>query len=245
MSSPIARVEAAHPEDTGLALGLRMLLLIAYPVLSHVASVRDDGCWSVLALASVVLLMLLGPLLHRRFWALGALMVALAGLYLLAGSGFAWMTLLAPPVLFTLVVAWGFARTLRRGEVPLITRIVRALYQQAAMPMPASTERYTRRLTAAWALLLVVLAVINLILALIAAPGGVLWSLGMRPAWSITHAQWSWCANLACWGLIGGFAVIEYAIRQRRIEPQPYRTPVQFVCQLVQLGPTFWRELLR
>ncbi|WP_218569856.1 hypothetical protein [Pseudomonas sp. Hp2] len=245
MSSRIAPAEAPHPEDTGLALGLRMLLLLAYPVLSHLASLRDDGRWSALALASLVLLMLLGPLLHRRLWALGALAAALAGLYALAGSRFAWMTLLAPPVLFTLVVAWGFARTLRRGQVPLITRIVRALHEQARMPMPEATERYTRRLTAAWALLLATLAAINLALALIAAPDGVLWSLGVRSRWAITHAQWSWFANLACWGLIGGFAAVEYAVRQRRVEEHPYRTPVQFVRQLMQLGPAFWRELLR
>ncbi|MFT4247253.1 MAG: hypothetical protein QM581_04320 [Pseudomonas sp.] len=245
MSSRTAPAEAPHPEDTGLALGLRALLLLAYPVLSHLASLRDDGRWSALALASLVLLMLLGPLLHRRFWALGVLAVALAGLYALAGSRWAWMTLLAPPVLFTLVVAWGFARTLRRGQVPLITRIVHALHAQAGMPTSAATERYTRGLTAAWALLLAVLAAINLVLALIAAPDGVLWTLGLQPRWAISHAQWSWFANLACWGLIGGFAAAEYAIRQRHVEEQPYRTPAQFVRQLVQLGPAFWRELLR
>jgi uncharacterized membrane protein len=245
MSSRIAPAEPPHPEDTGLALGLRVLLLLTYPVLSHVASLRDDGRWSALALASLVLLMLLGPLLQRRFWALGVLSVALAGLYVLAGSRLAWMTLLAPPVLFTLLVAWGFARTLRRGQVPLITRIVRALYVQAGMGMPATTERYTRRLTAAWALLLALLSVINLVLALIAVPDGVLWMLGVQSRWSITHVQWSWFANLACWGLIGGFAVIEYAIRQRQVEEHPYRNPVQFVRQLMQLGPAFWRELLR
>lgn len=245
MSSRIVPAEAPHPEDTGPALGLRMLLLLAYPVLSHVASLRDDGRWSALALASLVLLMLLGPLLHRRFWALGMLAAALAGLYGLAGSRLAWMTLLAPPVLFTVVVAWGFARTLRRGQVPLITRIVRALHVQAGMSLSAATERYTRRLTAAWALLLALLAAINLMLALVAVPDGVLWTLGMQSRWAITHTQWSWFANLACWGLIGGFAAVEYAIRQRRVEEHPYRTPAQFVRQLVQLGPAFWRELLR
>jgi uncharacterized membrane protein len=236
---------APHPQDSGPALLLRGILLLAYPLLSHVASLRDDGRWSALALASLVLLMLLGPLLLRRLWALLLLGVALLALCWLAGSRYAWMSLLAPPVVFTLLVAWGFARTLRAGQLPLVTRIVHALYQQAGMPVSAAADRYTRRLTAAWALLLLLLAAINLLLALLASPGGVLAMLGHPPTWAISHTQWSWFANLACWGLIGGFAILEYHLRQRWFRDQPYRNIVQFARQLLQLGPAFWRELLR
>ncbi len=236
---------AVDPEDTGAALGLRALLLLAYPLLSHVASLRDDGRWSAAALASLVLLMLLGPLLHRRAWALVVLALAFAALVWLAGSPYAWITLLAPPVVFTALVAWVFARTLRHGQVPLVTRIVRALHAQAGLAVSTEVERYTRGVTVAWALLLVALTLANLVLALLAEPDGVLAMLGHAPAWSISHAQWSWFANLACWGLLGGFALVEYAVRRRFVGEQPYRNAADFARQLARLGPGFWRELLR
>lgn len=245
MSSSTAPADAPQPQDAGPGLALRVLLLLAYPVLSHVASVRDDSRWSVLALASLVLLSLLGPLLQRRAWALALLAAALAALYALAGSPYAWMTLLAPPVVFTLLVAWGFARTLRAGQVPLVTRIVHALHARAGMPVSAAAERYTRRLTAAWALLLLLLAAINLVLALLAEPDGILAAFGIATPWTISHAQWSWFANLACWGLLGGFAALEYQVRMRRFDDHPYRDAGDFVRQLMRLGPGFWRELLR
>jgi len=246
MSSPIApnRPQRPDPLDTRGAVGARVALLLAYPVLAHVASLREDGRWSALALASLVLLMLLGPVLRWRPWAWALLAGACAGLYWLAGSDHVWLLLLVLPVAFTLLVAWGFARTLVSGRVPLITRIVAALHARAGLPMTEALTRYGRGLTLAWALLLGALTVINLALALCATPQW-LTAIG-SPAWlAISHAQWSWAANIACWGLVGGFCVVEYWIRQRRFPQQPYRHAGDFVRQMAGLGPAFWRDLLR
>ncbi|MGV8960232.1 MAG: ketosynthase [Stenotrophomonas sp.] len=238
----LAAPEAGHG---ALAALMRVLLFLAYPLLSHVASLRNEGAWAAAALFSLAVLVLLAPLTQRRGWALAVLGLCTLALVGLAGSPLAWMLLLAPPVVFPLLVAWGFARTLAAGQVPLITRIMRALYQQAAMPVSVALERYTRRLTTAWVAVLILLAALNLGLAASAVPGGLLVTFGLKPWWPVSHEQWSWCANIADWGLIGGFFVLEYALRTRLFPDRPDRNPVQFARQMAQLGPAFWRDLVR
>lgn len=234
-----------EPGHGPVALVLRVLLLLAYPVLSHVASLRDQGLWAAAALAGLVLLCLLEPLARRQLWAWLVLLGSLLLLGWLGGSVWAWMLLLAPPVVFPLLVAWGFARSLRRGRTPLITAIMQALYVRAGMPVTPELKRYTRCLTTAWVAVLVLLAAVNLGLAMSAVPDGLLAAFGIQPWWPVTHEQWSWCANIADWGLIGGFFVAEYVVRQRRFPQRPYRNALDFMRQMGQLGPAFWRDLLR
>ena len=226
-------------------MGLRLALALSYPVLAHLASVNDSGAWAGLAMASMVVFVLLEPLLHRRLWALLVLGVCLFGLWWIAQSRYALMPLLAPPVVFIALVGWLFGRTLVKGRVPLITRIVEALYAQACMPMTPALYRYTRQLTFAWALMLGLLAVINLLLALCAVPDGVLAQLGHVPPVSVTSAQWSLFANVLNYGIVGGFFVIEYLLRKRRFPQRPYRNALEFGQQMARLGPHFWNQLLR
>ena len=233
------------PGHGPLARTLRVGLLLAYPVLSHVASLRDEGMWAALALIGLAVLCLLEPLSLRRPWAWVGLLAVSLLLFWLGGSRWAWMLLLAPPVVFPLLVAWGFARSLLQGQVPLITRIVQALYARAGMPVTPALHRYTRRLTGAWAGVLSLLAAINLGLAMSAVPDGLLAAFGMQPWWPVTHEQWSWCANVADWGLIGGFFALEYAVRSQLFPQRPYRNALDFMRQMGQLGPAFWRDLLR
>ena len=93
------------PLDTRAGIAARIVLLVAYPLLAHVASLREDGRWSALALASLALLMLLGPVLRLRPWALLLLVATCGGLYWLAGSDYVWVLLLLLPVAFTGLVA--------------------------------------------------------------------------------------------------------------------------------------------
>lgn len=226
-------------------MGLRVALCLSYPVFAHLASVHADGFWAALAMASIVLLLLLEPLLKRRLWALLVLGLCLSGLWWVSQSRYALMPLLAPPVVFIALVAWLFARTLRRGHVPLITRIVEGLYLQADMPMTPELYRYTRQLTLAWALMLAVLAVINLLLALCAVPGGVLAQLGYQPFFAVSDQQWSFFANILNYGIVGGFFAGEYLLRKRRFPHRPYRNLMEFGQQMARLGPAFWNGFLR
>ena len=226
-------------------MGLRVLLAVAYPVFAHLASARADGGWAAIAMADIVLLLLLEPLLKRRVWALVAVALCLACLWIVSQSRYALVPLLAPPVVFIVLAAWLFGRTLVKGRVPLITRIVEGLYAQGAMPMTPALYRYTRQLTIAWTLMLSVLAIANLALALCAVPSGLLAQLGHPVAWSVTDEQWSLFANILNYGIVGLFFFIEYQLRVRRFPHRPYRNAGQFVQQMAQLGPRFWNELLR
>jgi hypothetical protein len=74
MSSNTRPPDPAHAAQTIPAPGhrhatlLRIAMVLAYPVLAHLASGRHDGRFAVLALADIALLLLLRPLLERRYW---------------------------------------------------------------------------------------------------------------------------------------------------------------------------------
>jgi uncharacterized membrane protein len=226
-------------------MGLRVALALAYPLLAHLAGARGDGAWAAVAMADLVLLLLLGPLLERRPWALLLLASCLLGLWWISLSRYALLPLLLPPMLFLGLVGWFFGRTLRPGRVPLITRIVEALNAQAGLPMTPDLYRYTRRLTTVWAVLLAVLALANLLLALCAVPGGMLAQFGYRPPLAVSDEQWSWVANFLNYGIVAGLFCGEYLWRKRVFPQRPYRNFPQFLQQMARLGPGFWSRLMR
>ena len=218
---------------------LRLALVVAYPLLSHLAgSHRGDGRFAALALADIVLILLLRPLLELRASAWALLAVVLAGLAWLAGSPLAMAPLLLVPAAILAAVAWTFARTLR--SVPLITRMVAGLDRIPAAELSPELVRYTRNLTGSWALLLSLLALANLLLALLAVPGGLLAMFGVASPLPVEQARWSWFAGACNVGLMVGFFLVEFAIRQRRF-PGRYTSLLDFLRQMARLGPEFWR----
>ena len=220
------------------------MLALAYPWLAHAASTRGSSSLAIVALADLALVILLDPLLRLRGWAwVTALLVAL-GLARLAMSAHAMLPLLLVPVAVLAFIAWMFGRTLRAGRVPLISRIVAALESTPAAQLEPDLQRYTRRLTAAWAGMLATLAGVNLLLALVAVPRGLLASVGIDAPWAVTETQWSWIANLLNYGLVAGFFVGEYQFR-KRIFPGRYRSFIDFMRRMGSLGPAFWATLLR
>lgn len=227
------------------AAAARVGFALAYPLLAYWAG-RDGGAGSAsIALADLTLVLLVEPLLRARVWGWAVFAAVLAGLRALFDSGYLQLLLLAPPVLFVGLLAWFFGRSLRAPREALITRIVAGLDRCEPRQLPAALYRYTRRLTGGWALLLAVLALVNAALALLAVPDGVLARLGHPPAWGVPRAYWSLIANLLNYGVVGGFFVGEYILRRRRFPHRPYRNFPQFLQQLAQLGPAFWRGVFR
>ena len=224
---------------------LRLLLLAAYLPLAHFAGARHSPLLAALALGDLVLLLLVDGLLRRRATAWLALALAVAVLVPLARSAYALLPLLLVPPLFTAIVALWFARSLRPGRVPLITRVVAALYRQTLDELSPRHHRYARNLTLAWSLLLAAMTLLNLALALIAVPDGVLARLGIAAPMTVTGEQWSLIANLANYGVLGGFALIEYQVRKFVFPVRPYRNVVDFARQMAALGPAFWRDFFR
>ncbi len=227
-----------------MILALQALLALGYTVLAHLASARDNPGLGALALALLALMLLLAPLARLRWWAWLALPLAWLEVLVLYCDGLVRAPMLLVPVAFVALVAWWFARSLRGGRVPLITRIVAELDRVRPAAMAPELLRYTRGLTAAWAWLLALLALANLALALVAVPEGLLALLGIPAPWTVTQAQWSWLANICNYGVVGGFFVVEFQLRKRRF-PGRYHGLFDFLRRLAGLGPAFWRDFLK
>lgn len=237
---------AAGTDPPRFLLPLRVALAVGYPLLAHWASVSESGHSGVIAavaLADLAVIVLLQPLAQRRGWAWALLALLLAALFPLARGPHAQMLLLAPPTLFTGLLAWWFGRSLADPRGALITRIVSALERRPPAQLEPRLQRYTRRLTAAWAGLLALLSLTNATLAVLAVPGGVLARLGHPPAWGIDQAHWSWFANLLDYGLVALLFGGEFMLRQR-LFPGRYRSFGDFLQRMRALGPAFWRDFL-
>ncbi|MEO6365048.1 MAG: ketosynthase [Luteimonas sp.] len=223
---------------------IRAVLAVVYAVLAHLASARHDDLLAACAIGVMVVLVLLAPLLQGRISAWLGLTAGVAAAAGLMQTPYVHVPLLLVPFAFIALVAWWFARSLLRGRVPLITKIVAALEHTTALELEPELRRYTRALTAAWAALLAIIGLSNLTLALIATPAGLLAQFGVQPPVTVTQAQWSWFANLLDYGIMGGFMVGEYLYRKRRF-PGRYKNFAEFARRLAALGPAFWRDFLR
>src|SRR3546814_16747065 len=100
--------------------------------------------------------------------------------------------------------------------------------------MAADLRRYTRGLTAAWAWLLAALAAVNLALAMLAVPDGLLAIPGLSSPLPISRTQWSWFANLCHYGIVGGFFIAEYQYRKRHFHGR-YDSFLHFLRKLASM----------
>jgi uncharacterized membrane protein len=242
MSSSTSPPEPAAAQAAG-ASRLRIALVVAYPLLAHAAA-TGAGWIATLASLDIALLALVPALAARRAWAWSLLAVVVAALCWLARTPHALLPLLLAPPAFVAMAAWAFARTLRDGRMPLVGRIAAAIDGVAWEHLPAEIRTYTRNVTRAWAALLAVLAGADLVLALLATPGGLLARLGLAGPWAVSQAQWSWFANIGDYLVIGGFMACEFAYRRRRF-PDRGGSFGGFLRRMAALGPGFWREALR
>lgn len=221
----------------------RVALAVGYPLLAHWASHSGVAPAAALALFDLALILLLGPLAARRAWAWAVLAGVGVALALGTHGRVLPMLLLAPPVLFTGAVSWVFARTLRPGRTPLITRLAGAIEYGSVADMPPRQRRYTRNLTVIWAGLLAGVSVANGTLALVAEPMGVLARLGHPLDLGVSQQAWSWFANILEYGIVGGFFVVEFAVRMLLFPDMPVRGFGDFLRRMAKLGPDFWRHL--
>lgn len=227
------------------ATALRWGSLLAYVPLAHVAGTTSSPAWAAAALVDLVVLLLIEGLCAPRLWAWLTAAACLAVIAALVATDLALVPLLLVPVAFIGMVAWWFGRSLRAGRTPLVTRIVAGIYGQTVAQLSPQHHRYTRTLTGFWAGLLGSLALVNLTLALIAVPDGVLARIGIAAPITVTRAQWSLFANVLNYGVVGGAMVVEYHWRKRVFPQRPYRNFVEFVRRMAALGPGFWRDLFR
>lgn len=167
--------------------------------------------------------------------------LALAALLLVpAAMGRAGLALMALPVVFPALVGWLFARTLRRGREPLVTRFARVIEGAAHLDQPG-VRGYTRGVTVFWACLLGMMACLSLALALLAQPGGWLQAFGVAPRIHLPGAWLAWYPEAGCWLVLALAFVGEYAFRRWYLRGVAQMSTVRFVLQLARRWPALVR----
>jgi uncharacterized membrane protein len=212
------------------------VLSVAYLILANLAAFTHRPTLMLAAVAALALALLAPALLAPR--AIAWITVAPVALLLhwLYRHGLAVLPLYAPPVLINVLLAWTFGRTLRAGRTPLIYRFVLLLHAGEAPPNPA-IRCYATRLTLIWTAFFVLMALVNLVLALCAVPAGILISAGIEPPVRIPQSIWSLFANGLNYALVGLFFIVEFFWRRVRFTDQPYRGIIDFLRKLSKVAP--------
>lgn len=189
-----------------------LLLLIAYPCSVHYGVVSNDYRPAVIVIAAAAA-WLAGQRAHGFRWlpALAAVL-AVSAAALAVTDHFELMIL--PPLLIYFGLAAVFALTLLPGRQALVTRIATLLDGEP----DAAVRRYTRRVTAAWAVFLLLLGGCSVWLA----------CCGTREAWSLF-------TNLYGYLLILGFFLGEFLLRRRCLPQVPRRSFAGFLAAMARL----------
>lgn len=171
-------------------------LALGYPVLAHLAVIFEEARLQWLALVWLLAISLWGALLARRAWAwlvLGASAAALYGLVVMGGGLYA---LYVPPAAIPAALFIVFARSLRSGAEPFITRVATIMRGE---PLPAVLVEYTRHVTVLWCWVFVVMFTSAVVLAIWATP-----------------ELWSLMTNAVHYLVLGAVFVLEFAYRRMR-----------------------------
>lgn len=236
MSAPVVQSRsAAAPRVPWLPL-----IVLACGVLALAGSLLHRHA---LGLAAAVLLLLawLPSVWRRRSMAAFAVWAVLAALLLApALAGHPGLALMALPVVFLAAIAWLFARTLKHGAEPLVTRCVRVIEGEERLNLPG-VRGYTRGVTVFWACLLGAMALLSLLVALFAVPGGWLATLGMAVPFALPGSLLVWYPEAGCWVVLLAAFAGEYAFRRWHLRHIPHPPIRRFVAQIVQRWPALVR----
>lgn len=219
---------------------LGALLFVVWVLAAHDAGETGSAFTAALALGALGALILLPALgaARARLRAALLLLTWLLLLALLVRAAATALLLSLPSVLLPLLLAWFFARTLRPGREALITHFVRISEGSVQAAHPA-VRRYTRRLTALWALLLLALGLVAAVLAALRVPQGWLALLGVQSPWLLSIHAWNAWVNGWAYAVPVAALLLELGLRRRLLPEAPPPHPLHFARAL--LG--HWREL--
>lgn len=215
-------------------------LLLASPVLAVAGMLTHREVFPLLALAILVTLVMLPGLTRRqsgswlRWLGLQTVLLAVAVL------GFADLLLEAVPVVINAGLAWMFARTLSRAR-PLIARCIVAVEGEGRLH-ERGVALYARQLTAFWAAVLAINALVLAVLFLFADRSGALARFGAMPSFRV-DAWWA-----SAWLNVGGYVlpavvfVIEYPYRRWRLRHLPHLSLSQMLLRLAANWPRLLRD---
>jgi len=168
------------------------LLIVAYPLLTHASVWLQEPLLQWLALTDLAAISLFEDLRRLRPWTWAILIAVSAGLFFLVRMGGGIYALFLQPILLPAALLTLFARSLRSGAVPMITRFAQALRGE----LPDELIRYTRSVTLVWCFAFGALTVSAISLAIFA-----------------THEIWSVMTNLVHYLFLGALFLVEYAYR--------------------------------
>ncbi len=194
---------------------------IGYSVLSHFASADPNPDLFDAAVAMATPLALGAVLAWRsahRIWMLllfVAVCIALYAARLWLVQHFNWVFLLQHAGTQGLL-GLAFARSLRAGQVPMVSRFAEVIHGSLS---PALT-RYTRQVTWAWALYFAVMTTLSLLL-----------------FWLAPVAVWSVFANLLNLPLLILMFAAEYGARVMLLAPSDRSGPLEAIRAWRQSGP--------
>ena len=177
-------------------------LALGYPLLVHLAVVFEQIRLQWLALVWLLAISMWGALAARRPWAWAALPVSGALLYWLVVMGGGLYALYVPPAVIPAALFIVFARSLRPGQQPWISRIATLM---RGAPLPPPLVVYTRQITVLWCGIFIVMFVSAVGLSIWASP-----------------ALWSLMTNVIHYLVLGAVFVVEFAYRRmrfRHLEP--------------------------
>lgn len=209
-----------NPPDTLPKRSRWGALLLLYPVLLFFSLASGRSWLEFAGVTSLAILILLPALLAGRWFAL-PLMLIVGGLAAYgAFSNHRLLVLFLPQILIGFLLAWLFGRTLRRGSVPLITRIATAIHDDDGSTVPM---RYTRGVTIMWTVFFALVAV-----------GGVMLIL-FAPTWPVRYV------NVVTYGVVLLAVVGEYLFHTIRYPHPSHRGFPDFVRHLLRID---FRRLL-
>ena len=215
-------------------------LALAYPFVAHFAVIHNSVTLIAVALGLLIVVPMLPALGRGSVMAWLALPPIAACLWWLSRNTHATLPLYIAPVLVPGFMGGVFGSTLLARQVPLIERLIRIMLESAPEadrePEPEVRD-YARKLTAAWTVFFVSLASVNLVLGLLAEPGGLLLTSGLTPPLSVPQEWWSLFANVIGYLLVAAFFLIEYAYRRHRFPRQPYRNMLDFFLRVIAAMP--------
>jgi uncharacterized membrane protein len=214
---------------------LTTALAIAYPIVAHLAVAQASLPLTVAAVAVLAATIVIPGLFNRSKIGWIALPFVVAGCAWLAQARVPALPLFIAPILVPTFLAWLFGQSLAPGKTALIAQFIRALHRERE-PDPAVWS-YANSLTKLWMAFFILMAAINLSLALIAAPDGLLLASGIQPPVTVPREWWSLFANCIGYVLIAVFFIVEYAYRRRRFPQQPYRNMYEFLRQMAAVAP--------
>jgi uncharacterized membrane protein len=171
-------------------------LALGYPLLAHLAVVFEETRLQWLALVWLLAISMWGALAARRAWAWAALLGSGVALYWLVVIGGGLYALYVPPAVIPAALFIVFARSLRSGAEPWITRVATIMRGE---PLPAPLVAYTRQITLLWCGVFVVMFASAVALSIWATP-----------------ELWSLMTNVVHYLVLGAVFVLEFAYRRLR-----------------------------